>query len=442
MRRLRGVKSLVHDAVDHTVDLVELGHTSTARGVMAVLSQIPPLAAPAAAVDTVRRITTAGILASIKGVNHLVRVTTDAGLDAFAPASTVPEAALPLRSDVIGTPAWLADAAIGIANGVVGDHLEARRNGLDLDLVLRTVDGWLTPGALPDKRSTNAGPRIVVLIHGLATTEWSWCIDAEKNLGDPAANIGTLLQRDLGYTPIYVRYNTGRHISENGRALADALRDLLSSWPDPVEEVLLIGHSMGGLVARSACHLGAERQDAWVGLTRRVVTIASPHQGARLERFGNVAARVLAAVDLPATTIPARLINGRSAGIKDLRYGYVHDEEWFGHDPDALLDDHRRSVALPDHISWCFIAATLTSAPEHPFARAFGDLLVHVESAAGPSGAPRLQRHHPVGGVDHARVQTSLQVYTIVREFCAPGPTPFLEEGPVAPPTHGAFRSA
>lgn len=415
MRRARGTKSLVHDAVDQTVDLVELGHTSTARVVVRILSLFPPFVRPVRAIDGVRKVLTEGVLASVKFTNRVVEQVTDFGLDRVLPDGPGAEPPMPLRSDGIGSMAWMVDAAVGVVNGVVGDHLSFRVNGLDLGMALRGDDGWIEPDGtgIP----SNAGPKIVVLVHGLATTEWSWCLRSRRALGDPAANFGTLLQRDLGHTPVFVRYNTGRHISENGRALSQRLEALVASWPVPVEEIVLIGHSMGGLVSRSACHIGHEEEARWVRLVEGVVTLASPLRGARLERFGHTLATTLASVDLPGTTIPARIINARSAGIKDLRYGYVQDREWTGRDPDVVGDDGRTSVPLPPHIAWCFISATLGATPGHPLSVVLGDLLVEVESASGPADPPQRVITHHVGGVNHVGIQVDPTVYVLVRDF-------------------------
>ena len=115
--------------------------------------------------------------------------------------------------------------------------------------------------------------------------------------------------------------------------------------------------------------------------------------------------------------IIGQLINGRSAGIKDLRYGYVQDAEWAGRDADAFAQDQRLDVELPAHISWCFISGTVASSPNHPVSQALGDLLVRVESASGPRDAPPIVTTHHVGGVHHGAVQVHPAVYALVRQF-------------------------
>ena len=435
MKRVRGIKSLVHDGVDHTVDLVMLGHESAARTVMRAVAvtgvALGPAADPftgaAAQVNGLRQRITGTVMGSIKGVNRLTALLSDAALDAIFPLESQEEPLIPLRSDAMGSAGWVADALSGAVSGVIGDHLSARENTLDPGLSLRSSTAWI--GEDGSGIPADAAPRIAVLVHGLAATEWSWCLDAERLTGDPSANFGSLLERDLGFMPIFVRYNTGRHISENGRLLAARLAQLVAHWPVPVEEIALIGHSMGGLVLRSACHIAHSESHSeshsepdpekqpWLQAVRRVVTLGSPLQGAPLEKFGNLAGAALAALDLPATAITARLLNARSAGIKDLRYGYVQDAEWEGSDPDALLQDRRLDVALPPHISWCFIAAGLGATPGHPLSLALGDLLVRTESASGPLDAPDRVTIRHVGGVHHAAVQVHPDVYLIVRDF-------------------------
>lgn len=437
VKRLRGIKALVHDAVDKTTELVDEGHESTARAVKRVLSVVPELERPVEVVDDLRRLSTRSVLGTIRLVNRAVEVLTDAGLDlaqgraaARGAASTHTEG-VPLRSDAVGSRAWLADAALGLLNGAVGDRLHARQNGLDLGFELRAADtdalpleGELARDALaalvPDARA-----RVVVFVHGLMTTEWSWWLESEAYHGAPGASFGTLLSRELGVTSLWARYNSGRHVSENGRLFARALASLVAAWPVEVEELVLVGHSMGGLVIRSACHYAEREGLAWPRLVRRVFSLGSPHHGAPLERVGKLATALLASIDTPGTRIPARLLEARSAGIKDLGAGKLVDEDWLGRDPDALADDTARSIPLLSHVTYCFVSATVTRDPEHPLGRLVGDLLVRVPSASGArleaSTFPIETRLY--GGVAHHELQNHPAVYQVLRELCAT-PTP------------------
>jgi pimeloyl-ACP methyl ester carboxylesterase len=419
MRRLKGTKTLVHRAIDATVDLVGQGHESTARTVVRAASLVEPLALPVRRADSVRRLLTFGVLGSVKAVNRVVELVSDVAIDVVGPLYVEQEPPVPLRSDTVADPALVADAAMGVVNGFVGDHLATEGNPLDLGLALRSLTHWIEPSGMGIPEAPTG--RIVVLVHGLAATEWSWCFDAERHLGAPDLNFGTLLARDLGFTPIYVRYNTGRHISQNGRALAAALDALVASWPVPVEELVLVGHSMGGLVSRSACHVAGVEQQAWIRKVQRVVTLGSPMQGAPLERMANLAGAVLGHIDLPGTLISAEILKARSAGIKDLRHGYVQDREWEGRDPDRIEGQSLR-LELPDHLAWCFIAGTVTKSASNPVSAVMGDLLVQVRSAQGPVHPPAIAERHHVGGLHHAAIQVHPEVYRIVREFLTPIP--------------------
>src|SRR6201999_2958937 len=129
-------------------------------------------------------------------------------------------------------------------------------------------------------------------------------------------------------TPVYVTYNSGLHISDNGQKLDELLNEIVDGWTVQPEELVLVGDSMVGLVARSACHYGT----AWTGYLSNVFCLGSPHLGAPLEQFANVAGWALN--KLPETRPTARIVNGRSAGIKDLRYGACVEADWADCDPD------------------------------------------------------------------------------------------------------------
>lgn len=424
MRRLRGLKSLVHDAVDRVTELVGEGHESTARTVMKVLGVIEPIAAPARAVNDVRRGATSGVLASIRAVNRAVEAVSDAGIDLAVRGPEAREALVPMRSDAMKTWSWAGDAALGLVNGAIGDTLHARENGLDLGMRLRRNDAFMPddPAALCDVLA-DLGPKIAIYVHGLGATEWSWCLDADVYHGDAGACFGTLLERDLGYAPIFARYNTGRHVSENGRLLAREIARLVEHAPAPLEEIVFVGHSMGGLVLRSACHHASEDGLAWVSLVKRVFCLGSPHHGAPLEKLGHALTAVLGAIDTPGTRIPASILRGRSAGIKDLRHGALVDDDWLGRDLDARCDAGARAIPLLPGAIHHFVSATVTEDPEHPIARIIGDLLVRVPSATGER---LFHETFPIdtsrfGGVMHHELQNHPAVYARIRAALAGG---------------------
>jgi len=233
---------------------------------------------------------------------------------------------------------------IAIVNGLVGDTLEAEQNELARPMTMH-VSGPRTP-------------RVAVFLHGLMETEFSW--------GRPP-NYGSRLAEDAGWTPIYVRYNTGLRISQNGRALAQLLERTVADWPVDVEEIALIGHSMGGLVCRSAAYRASEDRMSWVKNVKHVISLGTPHRGAPLEEIVHVGSAALNA--LPETQGVARFLRRRSGGIRDLRRGSLVDEDWQGRDPDALRAAACQEIPLLEGAKHCFVSAT-------------GDLLVLGRSAA------------------------------------------------------------
>jgi pimeloyl-ACP methyl ester carboxylesterase len=311
--------------------------------------------------------------------------------------------------------------AMGILQGLRGDALERERSPLAQPMAVR-VDG--VPVA-PERGALVAAfpaatPRLVVFLHGLMETERSWRLGA----GEHGETYGSRLARDLGCTPVDVRYNSGRHISENGRSLADLLDSVVAAWPVEVDEIALVGHSMGGLVARSACHVAATEDGGWVRRVRHVVSLGSPHFGAPLEEAVHLAAVGLH--QLPETRPMANFLRRRSAGIRDLRRGSLVDEDWRDRDPEALRAAACQEVPLLEGATHCFVAATLTRSPHHPLGRLIGDLLVLVPSASGESRSRRLgfraEHGAHVGGATHFALLNHPAVYARLRGWLATPP--------------------
>jgi pimeloyl-ACP methyl ester carboxylesterase len=195
----------------------------------------------------------------------------------------------------------------------------------------------------------------------------------------------------------------------------------VGGWPVEVEQVALIGHSMGGLVARSACHQAAERGDAWVGLVRHVVSLGSPHMGAPLAQGVHWASAALDAV--PETRPLASLLRRRSAGIRDLRQGSLVDADWRDRDPDALRAEACQEVPLLEGATHCFVAATVLPNPRHPVSRLVGDYLVLEDSASGRDRTRRIpfEAEHGLvlGGTNHIALLNHPAVYDRLRDWLA-----------------------
>ena len=283
----------------------------------------------------------------------------------------------PLLGEGSGWPG--RETALAVLNGVLGDYLQARHNPLAIPMQLRCAGQPLSlqrealAAAVPDARG-----RVLLLIHGLCMNDLQW--------GSEQHNHGTALAAELGYTPLFLHYNTGLHISINGRLLSGLLQTLQAQWPVPLQELVIIGHSMGGLLARSACHYAALSQAAWLPRLSRLVCMASPHHGAPLERGGNWFHVI---TDISALTRPfSQLGKIRSAGITDLRYGNIIDEDWGEHDRFAHVGDQRHPVPLPGTVACYAMAATTGKSAGDLSDRLIGDGLVPLASALGRHDDP------------------------------------------------------
>ena len=349
---IHGVSRLAIDAVLGLTRLVETMHHNVSRapGVLGAPTREPMKGI-------------AGLVyRSIRGVARLVGGGIDAILTQLVPLlEQEPSSAT-------------REAILSALNGVLGDHLTVSANPLAIAMSLRRdgkaieLTATSLAAAIPRARG-----RILLLVHGLCLGDLQWRRKDHDH--------GAALEADAGFTALYLRYNTGLHVSANGRVLAEQLEALLHSWPVPVEELAIVGHSMGGLVARSARYYGTLAGHAWPRSVRRMVFLGTPHHGAPLERGGNW---VNVALDAsPYTAAFARLGKIRSAGITDLRYGNLLDEDWRNRDRFARSPDERVIVPLPDGVACLAIAATLSKKPGDLSGRILGDGLVPVASALG-----------------------------------------------------------
>jgi pimeloyl-ACP methyl ester carboxylesterase len=306
------------------------------------------------------------------------------------------------------------ETVLAVLNAVTGDRL-----GPDLAIRMAVRVGGTDLEPTPEQVRAafgDATPKLAVFLHGLAETENAWNRSAGRS--EP---YGRRLQAEFGYTPVYVRYNTGRHVSENGHDLDALLGDLTAAWPVRVREILLVGHSMGGLVIRSACYYGYQARARWTKRVRHVFYLGSPHLGAPLARVAGLAGLALSQV--PETRPFADLVTG-SSGIRDLRHGYVLDD-WAACDPDGCMHNHRRDVPLLPGARHYAISAAVSTNPASPLGALVGDLLVPSASAHGRSGSGQhipfpVGHAHGLGGIHHFDLLNHPDVWEAMRGLLQP----------------------
>ncbi len=308
---------------------------------------------------------TGRVYRGVRGITQQVGKGMDTGLATLLPliaSADEPAAGTPRR-----------EALLAALNGVMGDSLAASGNPLATPMTLR-YRGEVLDSQVP---MPEAKGKLVLLIHGLCMNDLQWHTQRNGQVVDHSEALADA----LGYTPIHLRYNTGLHVSQNGHELATQLEHLVDHWPVPIEELTIVAHSMGGLVTRSAVHYARQAALRWPGHLKSIVFLGTPHHGAPLERAGNWVDAILGRIPYAAPF--ARLGRLRSAGITDLRYGHVLDEDWQGHDRFARKPDTRTALPLPDGVACYAIAATTARRRSVLADRLVGDGLVPLHSALG-----------------------------------------------------------
>jgi pimeloyl-ACP methyl ester carboxylesterase len=342
---IRAGASLAIDATKGIVDLVEAMHATITR----------PFGMASAKHEGRTNGVTGFVYNSVRGVTRIVAGGLDVALSALSLLKSTDESS------------FERDAAISALNGVLGDHLVKTNNALAIPMTLRFEGKTIDFDALLETPCPQVCGKVVVLVHGLCMNDRQWLRDGHDH--------GAALAQQFGYTPLCVRNNTGQHISDNGSALSKLLEKLVSAWPVPIEEIIIVAHSMGGLVSRSAMQHATESQLTWKHHVKKAFYLGTPHHGAPLERGGHWIDIILGAT--PYTKPFARLGKIRSAGITDLRYGNVLERDWTN---DA---DTRVTTPLPKDVECFAIAATTGKSKRDLRDALLGDGLVPVASALG-----------------------------------------------------------
>lgn len=401
---IQGAGRLAIKAVAEVTSLVESLHHTILR-VAAPLSPAETRPAPGLTGFVYRR---------IQGMNQWVGRALDPLLGSLDQALHA-KSALPM-----------ADAIRAALNGVMGDYLQASDNPLALPMTLSALqaDHSLSP-ADEYAQLSGAQNKVVIFVHGLCMAADAWQRTAEEaSSSADEKDLPSLFANELGHSCLMLNYNSGLHISENGRLLSQQLDQLLTQWPVTIDELVLVGHSMGGLVCRSACLQAEATHQPWRSKLRSMVFLGSPHHGAPLERAGQW---VDALLGRTAYTAPfARLGKLRSAGITDLRFGNLLDADRPDPDRFGSATDVRTITQLPPDVR-CFAIAGLSGVrPGLVRGSLSGDGLVPVPSALGRHDDPRrsldipTQRQALIRHCHHLRLLQDARVVAQIRHWLAP----------------------
>jgi pimeloyl-ACP methyl ester carboxylesterase len=272
------------------------------------------------------------------------------------------------------------EAILSVLNGVIGDYLEEKENPLKITMQFRhksksiKLDSENIRAVYP-----KINGKILLMVHGSCMNDIQW---TRQN-----HNHGKIVAEELNKTLIYLNYNSGIHISSNGQNLNNSLEELVQNWPVPIEELVIVAHSMGGLVTRSALYYGEQHEKNWTKHLKKVVFLGTPHHGSYIERTGNYLDLILESI--PYAKPFARLGKIRSAGVTDLRYGNLIDEDWKNNDRFEMKNDQRKIIKLSKQIEFYSIAAFIGNKTAPLSTQVLGDTLVHVKSALGQHKNPK-----------------------------------------------------
>lgn len=354
---VRGLVHLIKDATIEVTDLTEAVHQRIVH---------PPLL-PSTPIQHLITSISGIVYSTVRTITKLTGAGLEKILAQFNPAID------------LGISVQEKETVVAALNGIIGDYMVKNNNPLAIPMQFRVQGEVIKLNSVKiNKAYQQINGKIILMVHGLCQNEQRWNSNGH--------NHGESIARELDKTLIYLRYNGGLHISKNGQSLNRNLEDLIKAWPVPITELTIIGHSMGGLVSRSALHYGQQEKQPWTKYLKKLVFLGSPHHGAPLEQVGNHIGRMLEV--LPYVKPFARLAKIRSAGITDLRYGNIVESDWSGFNRFGNHPDKKIHIPLPADVQCYAIAGSLAMQEDNFKARMLGDGLVQLKSALGKHKNP------------------------------------------------------
>ncbi len=387
---LKGINKITEDAINGVTNIVESLHATIA-------SFTPIVGNPKSKTKGLSSL----IYGSIRKITNVFTQNIDIVLGKLSPV--IGEQKSPK----------VREAIISVCNGIIGDYLAEQNNPLAINMGFRKNGQLLSNNEVKDILNNSNG-KILILIHGLCMNDLHW---QRQN-----HNHGEALAKDLGFITLYLHYNSGKHVSENGKQLSELLQQLF----DNKNQITFLTHSMGGLVARSACYYAEKNKQQWLQQLNSMIFLGTPHHGALLEKTGNWLNILLKTS--PYTAPFTKITNIRSCGITDLRYGNICAEDWQNQarfdEKISHIADKRQIIPLPKNVQ-CYAVASSSSKKDDSIIQdnIIGDGLVTINSALGIHSEKKRNLNFPkqniwIGrNINHNQLLSSTQVYKTLQKW-------------------------
>jgi hypothetical protein len=268
---------------------------------------------------------------------------------------------------------------VPIINGLHGDSMDEKGHKALIKMSFRhkSLDINLKDIKEKFKLADNEG-KLIIMVHGLMNDETIW----HSNPEDLIQRMGTFLEKQNKANILYIRYNTGRHISQNGRDFSSLIQNLIDTFKNYIKELTIISHSMGGLVTRSAGYYAEKSGHNWLSKLKNVFLIGVPNEGSYLARVAHMAQYFLRKFDPTENDTIAKFFEIRSNGIKDLSFGFLVDEDWQNPNYEREKKVKATKVYPVPNVEYYLVAGTVsTKSEKKKIFTFFGDGLVEKQSA-------------------------------------------------------------
>jgi hypothetical protein len=268
---------------------------------------------------------------------------------------------------------------VPIINGLHGDSMDEKGHQALVKMSFRYKSRDIEISQIKDyiNLSENKG-KLIILIHGLMNDDNIW----HSNPEDLIQRMGSFLEKQNKANILYLRYNTGRHISQNGQDFSLLIQNLLDFYRKDITEIVIMAHSMGGLVTRSACYYAGKLDHNWISILKKVFLIGVPNEGSYVARIAHMTQYFMRKIDPTDNDKVAKFFEIRSNGIKDLSFGFLIDEDWQNTDYENKKVVKATKILPLKNVEYFLIAGIVSDEKsKKKIFNFFGDGLVEKKSA-------------------------------------------------------------
>jgi hypothetical protein len=314
-----------------------------------------------------------------------------------------------------------------LLNGMIGEYLEKENNPLAIQMGFFHQSQKLSLDCqLAQQLDCPLSNKVVIFVHGLTNLETVWDYPAEGSSNASIVNhyidvcfspvnktspenYGKKLQEEFGFTPFYLRYNTGLSLEKNGRNFSAQLSKLFKNYPIKIDDLMLIGFSMGGGLLSHAQYSAQKNNQAWLKVLSKCMYLGDSSENSLLANILQLSGDFL-------RHTPIRYINFLADWF-DYRSKRLQTNENKENDFDLKRRRSREFALFVESSRHYFVNGNLTRKGQNIYNRSIEDLNPKQKNSDSSRATPPRSQSVHLEGISPIRLAHSNRVYSLISRW-------------------------